>query len=328
MCNGVLSAQSLRLVQLPATALAACVHVLDSEKPSVEWRISPATDPICPLVKWFHLKLPWESSDRTATALAAASSANLLQWQWKTIQETESFHHFGKDSSKHPPNPNDMFRTSGGYSLCCFPVPSARQAALVVYKHRCQKMTNYLNKPMPKADGKAPAMNCRKVNQGFPQQLTPSAFWSNGSILSCIGNLQNSITKPLSFPQYEFHESGLKSTTTSYSFGKVSFNSVDDSQNKTRCHESYCFNMLNKNSCCLFHCLHRIKSIQNVIPAESLEPPWSKSHDLELWRLSTPIWQAQPQKTKEHTLPIAKSSPLNMNGWKMLEDYDPGKTEV
>ncbi len=29
------------------------------------------------------------------------------------------------------------------------------------------------------------------------------------------------------------------------------------------------------------------------------------------------------ETTKEHTFPIAKSSPLNMNGWKMLEDYDP-----
>ena len=118
-----------------------------------------------------------------ATALAAASGIIVLGcWAAEyhprvpKLTQTKSFHHFGKDSSKHPPKERH-FRTFGGYSLyciCCCPVPNLVPVCIVGLNKRrsCQKKSStYLTKPMQKKQmakhDKAPAMNCRKVKD-FP----------------------------------------------------------------------------------------------------------------------------------------------------------------
>ena len=76
--------------------------------------------------------------------------------------------------------------------------------------------------------------------------------------------------------------------------------------------ESCCFNLFPKNSCLIPLPIHpSIYPKTSIIPVEL---PWSRSkwHDLELWRLSRPIWRTKShEKTQEHTF-IANSSPLKI----------------
>ena len=166
--------------------------------------------------------------------------------------------------------------------------------------------------------------------------LTPPALWTNGSILfRCFGKLQESITKALSFPQDESSGSGLAKSVSIQSHrihvkgiftyiwlifmvnvGKYASHmdpmGVDDSKKQMSC-ESCCFNLFPKNSWWLIPLpIHpSIYPKTSIIPVEL---PWSRSkwHDLELWRLSRPIWRTKNhEKTREHTF-IANSSPLKI----------------
>ena len=95
-----------------------------------------------------------------ATALAAASGIIVLGcWAAEyhprvpKLTQTKSFHHFGKDSSKHPPKERHLGRLEDIRNICCFPVPNLVPVCIVgLNKHRtCQKNSNtYLAKPMQK----------------------------------------------------------------------------------------------------------------------------------------------------------------------------------
>ena len=78
-------------------------------------------------------------------------------------------------------------------------------------KHRSwQKMSStYLTKPMQKTRWQSRTKR-QWIAVKWRIYLTPSALWTNGSILfRCFGKLQESITKALSFPQDESSGWGL-----------------------------------------------------------------------------------------------------------------------
>ena len=125
-----------------------------------------------------------------ATALAAASCIIVLGCgQRNTIQESrnwpkQNYFIILPKILQNTHRKNDISgRLEDIHYICCFPVPNLVPVCIVgLNKHRsCQKNSStYLAKPMQKKQmakhDKAPAMNCRKVP-------TPSALWTNGSIL-------------------------------------------------------------------------------------------------------------------------------------------------
>ena len=123
--------------------------------------------------------------------------------------------------------------------------PSAWTCSVGLYKHRCQNLfPNYWTKLMPKnmtvsTRDELAFLVDRRISTATDDPICPK--WSNG---------EPSISKALRFSQKELFESGLKSinVTNHTAFEK----SISIHQKKQSC----CFNMLPKNSCCLFHCLH------------------------------------------------------------------------
>ena len=139
-------------------------------------------------------------------------------------------------------------------------------------KHRSwQKMSStYLTKPMQKTRWQS-RTKPQWIAVKWRIYLTPSALWTNGSILfRCFGKLQESITKALSFPQDESAGSGLAKSVSIQSHrihvkgiftyiwlifmvnvGKYASHmdpmGVDDSRKQMSC-ESCCFNLFPKNS--------------------------------------------------------------------------------
>ena len=157
-----------------------------------------------------------------ATALAAASGIIVLgcwaaEYHPRVPKLTQTKYHFIILAKilQNTHQKNDISgRLEDIHYICCCPVPNLVPVCIVgLNKHRtCQKNSNtYLAKPMQK--------NRWQSMTNPPQWIavkwriypaTDPCPWTNGSILfRCFGKLQESITKPLSFPQDESSGSGL-----------------------------------------------------------------------------------------------------------------------
>ena len=137
-----------------------------------------------------------------ATALAAASCIIVLGcWAAEyhprvpKLTQTKSFHHFGKDSSKHPPKERH-FRTFGEYALFLLLSSSKSSVCLHCWFKQASDLPKKFKHIFGQADAKklmakhdkAPAMNCRKVKD-WPSnrphlpfgQMVPSCSVALGS---------------------------------------------------------------------------------------------------------------------------------------------------